>query len=338
MTEHSSSSPVPIVSVAMATHRGERYIGEQLASILGQSRAVDEIVISDDASPDATIAIAEEIVATASTPPRLTVLRNERPLRPARNFEQAIDATIGDFVFLSDQDDRWDPERVARVVARFEAEPTLLLVHGDARRIDAAGEVLARGLFASLRVTRGERRALRAGRAFDVYLRRNLVTGATVAFRRRLLDLAMPLPEGWMHDEWLGIIAAAHDGVGVVEEPMVDYRQHDANEIGAADLTVSVRLGRLTSSRAERNARLLRRAGALRERLLALGGDLPRTRIHDADEKLEHERVRSGYPARRMRRVVPVLREFATGRYSRYGRARFDVLRDVLQPLGGKDS
>lgn len=322
------------VSVAMATHNGARYLGEQLGSILAQTRPVDEIVLSDDASTDGTVEFAQGLLVAEAAAPRFVVLRNPEPLRPTRNFEQALGAVTGDIVVLSDQDDRWMPERVSRALARFEHDPALLLLHGDALRIDDAGAVLPAGLLAALRMTSSELREIRSGRAFQTLMRRNLVTGATTAFRRELLDAALPIPAGWVHDEWLGIVAAALGGVGLLEEPLVEYRQHSGNEIGASVLSVGDRVSRLGVSRSARNERLLVRAEGLVDRLEALGDRVPSTRLVAAREKVAHEQARSGYPASRAARIPPIVRELMTGRYSRYGRARFDVVRDLVQPAG----
>ncbi|MEQ1734866.1 MAG: glycosyltransferase, partial [Rhodoglobus sp.] len=126
----------PSISVAMCTHNGERFVAEQVDSILAQTMAVDEIVLSDDASTDATVALARDRVAlflaqNPSSRVQLRVIENTQALGVTRNFEQAIRATAGEVVVLSDQDDRWSPERVALSVAALGDDPTALLVHGD---------------------------------------------------------------------------------------------------------------------------------------------------------------------------------------------------------------
>ena len=324
------SGASPRVSVALATFDGAAYLEPQLRSILAQTRPVDELVISDDGSRDDTLAVAESVLAGAPFP--VQVLRNPAPLGASRNFERAVHATTGDVLVLCDQDDVWHPDRVARALPALDGR---LLVHGDARRIDGAGRVLPGGLLGALRVTSGEYREIARGEALRTFLRRNLVTGATTAFRRELLELAGPFPDAWVHDEWLGIVAAATGGVRLLREPLVDYRQHERNEIGAGDLTLGVRVGRLRADRAARNTRMLRRAEQLRDRMRDLPADVLVAGARDAAEaKVAHERARSAYPAARAARLLPVLRELATGRYSRYGRARFDVARDLLQPAG----
>jgi glycosyltransferase involved in cell wall biosynthesis len=107
----------PSISVALCTHNGERFITEQVRSILAQSYPPAELVLSDDASSDRTVAVATAIVEEHNRDHgdvRLVVMENRPALGVAANFAQAIAACTGDLVALSDQDDRWAPERLER--------------------------------------------------------------------------------------------------------------------------------------------------------------------------------------------------------------------------------
>ena len=316
------------VSVAIATFNGERFVAAQLDSVLRQSQPVEQIVIADDGSTDHTLDVARERLSSFRG--EAIVLTAERePLGVAGNFERALERCDGDLIALADQDDVWHPDKLERMQAALEDG---LLAFSDAALVDAHGAPLpgAPTLFAGLGLSDWERQQLRSGQAWPVLLRRNVVTGATVLLRRELLDLALPVPDGWIHDEWLAIVAAAHGGVRVVEEPTIDYRQHGANQIGMRSrLTVRARIERLQEPRSARNLRLLRRAASLAERAEAWS----ERAATDAVEKLAHERVRSALPTARAARLAPVLRERTTGRYDRYGLGAQDVLRDLVQPV-----
>jgi len=313
----------PRLSVALCTYNGGAYLLEQLTSIAEQEVAVDEIVVADDGSTDFTLDLLDR---ARESIPALRILPPTDHLGVTRNFERAISATTGDIIFLADQDDRWHADRTAVAVAALKADPQALLIHSDAAIVDAQGRATGDSLLDRLRVDAASRRELTAGHAFDLLMRRNLVTGATVAFRRRLLEIALPFPDAWLHDEWLAVIAASTGGTRLLQAKPVDYRMHGANEVGAARLTWGARWSRLTAPRAERNARLLARARQLEARL-------PAGRPNElASEKVRHEEVRSSYPVARVARVPAVLREFRTGRYARYGRALDDALRDLVQP------
>lgn len=324
-------------SVALCTYNGLPYIREQLSSILHQSVLPTQLVISDDASKDGTVsAIRDQLARFRAEHPdavlEATILENASPLGVTANFEQAIRACTGDIVILSDQDDVWHEGRVQRLAERFDADPSLLLLHGDARLVDAQGEPLGELLSEGIGFSAAERDAVQAGRALEVLLRRNVVTGATTAFRTRLVGLAVPFPPSWVHDEWLAMVAAIFGRVDYLAEPLVDYRQHGGNQIGAGSPGLRELWGRLGEPRTERNARLLARAEALAARFPDAESG-----AEDAElfrQKLRHERVRSALPRARALRLSPVLREWLSGRYGRFGRARFDVVRDLVQPAG----
>jgi glycosyltransferase involved in cell wall biosynthesis len=320
------------VSVALCTYNGERFLREQLDSILAQTVPAMEIVVSDDGSVDSTVELVIETIRSHADAPRLTILRGEQTLGVAANFARAISACTGDLVALSDQDDVWREDRVAHLVARFTTEADLLLLHGDADLIDDEDRPLGSSLFGALGISSAVRDEVHSGLAFDVLMRRNIVTGATAGFRRELAELALPVPAGWLHDEWLAIAAASVGRVDLTEERLVRYRQHGANEIGARELTVTGKFRRMVEPGSERNSRLLVRAASLQERLSAMQG-VAESRVVSATAKVEHESVRSALGRRRVARILPVLRELRTGRYSRFGRGAADAARDILQPL-----
>jgi glycosyltransferase involved in cell wall biosynthesis len=323
------------VSVALGTHDGERFLGAQLASILDQAYPVDEIVLSDDASTDGTVALAERIVAehrAAGGRVELRVLRNRPALGVTRNFERALRAATGDLVALSDQDDVWRPDRVSRAVETFAARPAVQLVASDATLIDADGADLGATLFATLGLGDALRERLDGREAFDELLHRNLLTGATVMVRRELVERASPFPDSWVHDEWLAMVASVTGGLAVLPDRLIGYRQHGANQIGVTALGWSGRFGKLREPRTDRNARLLARASDLAERLPGIAATRPAVADRLA-AKLAHEHARSALPAGRVRRVPHVLREWRTGRYTRYGLGTQDVLRDLVQPV-----
>ncbi len=104
-------------------------------------------------------------------------------------------------------------------------------------------------LFEALGVSEHELTAIEGGHGFDVMLRRNLVTGATAVLRRTVAETALPVPDGWIHDEWLAIIAAALWRTDVIRRPLIGYRQHGRNEIGASKLTMRRRIAKLRQPR-----------------------------------------------------------------------------------------
>jgi glycosyltransferase involved in cell wall biosynthesis len=323
------------ISVALGTHNGAHFIGEQIGSILAQTRPVEQIVLSDDASRDRTVAIVEEAVAahrlTHGAAPELLVLRNDPALRVTKNFEQALMACTGDLVALCDQDDVWHPERIAKLAAPF-ADPQVLLVFSNARQVDDAGDYLGHDLFEANGMSAAERAMVESGRIYEAFMRRNLATGATVMLRRSLVDEATPFPATWLHDEWLAVIAAAHDGVRMHDESLTDYRQHIGNQVGMRKMNLQRKFGMFAQPRTDRNLRLYLRARELPPALEALPA-VPADYLLAAREKLAFEEARQGYPAARILRAVPIFRQLRLGRYGRYGTGLKDAVRNLLQPV-----
>lgn len=327
-----TAATAPTVSVALCTRNGAAYVGEQVRSILSQQPPPAEIVVGDDASTDDTLAVIEQAVADSGVDVRLRIQRRQAPLGVVGNFAATIEACTGDLVALSDQDDVWAPGKLAALAARFVADPELLLVHTDARLVDTDGAPLGLRLLEALEATEAERAGLESGDAYAVLLRRNLVTGATVVFRRSLAESAAPFPADWVHDEWLAVLAAALGRLRLDPEPRIDYRQHGANEIGARKPTMTDRLAKLREPRVERAERLVRRSRDLVARLEELGA--PEARVAAARAKLDHETRRSRLPRVRLARLPGVVGGALSGRYGRYSRGSIDILRDLVQPAG----
>lgn len=327
----------PEVSVALCTYNGEAHLSEQVVSILNQTVLPTQIVLSDDASHDRSIELFDDALERAKLlRPKvgeidIVILRNRAALGVTRNFEQAIAHCTGDLIALCDQDDLWVPHRLERMRAEFIQDPGLLLLFTDSRLVDAKGLPLGSSTFQALRVSAHEKELVHSGRALEVFVRRNLVTGATTLFRRELFEKASPFPGPWVHDEWLGIVAAAAGRVDFLNEALTDYRQHGSNEIGAKKPGWRHYVGRIIFSRTERNTRLLIRAQNMAQHPFFAGSSQALREV--ASEKLRHEVARQTLPAARLQRIGRVWAEVRTGRYRRFGIGTQDVVRDLLQPV-----
>ncbi len=205
------------ISVCMATRDGERYLGEQLATILPQLGPDDELIISDDSSSDGTLALIDQC-----RDPRIRVLAGNRFFSPILNFENALGRADGDIVVLADQDDIWLEDKLALIRERFRragAGPPLLLVL-DGEIIDGDGKLLASGIFAHL--------GSGPGLLKNIY--DNSYMGCCLAFSRQLLTFALPFPRRIpMHDMWLGLLAELVGRVEFVAVKTIRYRKHAAS-------------------------------------------------------------------------------------------------------------
>ena len=244
------------VSVVVCSYQGAAWLRAQLDSILEQTHRPHQIIIADDNSSDGSADIAAAFAVDAvALGVDVLLLRHPANLGFVGNFAAALARATGDIVFLSDQDDLWARTRIATYLARFAAAPATRLLHSDARLVDASGTPLGLGLFDANRVHAAELRRIRDGAALEVLVVRNVVTGATCALRRTLLqDGGLPIGDGWVHDEWLALVSAVHGGMDVIEEQTIDYRQHGGNQIGARRLGVLQQMRRMTVLQPRRRA------------------------------------------------------------------------------------
>jgi len=321
------------ISVVLCTHNGSRFIDSQLRSILTQNAAPDELVLSDDASSDDTVAKAQRVVEKFAPPGMaVTVLRNESALGVALNFEQAIRASSGQLIALSDQDDIWSANRVSRAVREFALRPKLDLLFSDARLVDQDGHSLERSLFDVLEIFADTLTALHDGHGSSVFIRRNVATGATIMFRRRLLESALPFPADWVHDEWLGIVASMVGQVDALEEQLIDYRQHSSNQIGVDYPTLRRKVRRTLESRGARNARLSGQFSQLMKRFEERQDLVSIDQLARLRAKSNFESARLHLPGARARRVRQVLNLYRRGWYDEFAsQGKMDMLRDLLQ-------
>lgn len=319
-------------SVVLCTYNGARFLQAQWRSLLAQTRHPDEIVVRDDASTDETAALLDPFCAQArACGIAVRAVRNIANLGYVANFEAALRDAAGDVVWLCDQDDVWHPDKLAMQMTEFERRPQLLLLCGDARRVDAAGRGLPRSLFEVLDVSAGERDRIRAGAGFGVLLRRSLATGATVALRRTLLADALPIPPGWVHDEWLAIIAAALGGFDSLDSQLIDYRQHASNQIGMPERGFVAKWQDLRRPRTVLIQRLIARNQCLRERLVACGDRVPASCDAQVAEAARHLQLRAGLRGAPWSRAAVIAREARNGNYRRFGTGWRSMLRDFVR-------
>lgn len=320
------------LSIALCTWNGEKFLAQQLDSLLAQHQLPDEVIVGDDGSEDATLQILERFANTArSRGIKVHITRNPERLGSRRNFEQTLLRCRGKLIFLCDQDDLWPEDKIVRMAAEFACHPELTLLASDGRLIDAQGNDLGLGLFAALEVRPWERQAMHAGHGYGVLLRRNIVTGATVALRHELLSLAMPFPDCWVHDEWLAIIASACGRVDTMDTALLGYRQHSSNQIGMRKRDLSEKFQSMRSLRRDFWQLVAQRTAVFVDHLGQLDDPSVEYPRRAALQKLRHARLRADLPKPRLARIRPVLREAGSGRYQRYSNGLRGIVRDLLR-------
>lgn len=210
----------PLVSIVLPTYNGARFLREQLDSILNQSYTHWEIIAVDDCSYDDTVSILKEYARQNSN---FKIVVNEQNLGPTKAIERGIALSKGKYVTLCDQDDVWDANKILNTLNEMKGGVTL--AYCDSLFIDEAGNSLNRKV--------SELKHMASYDSALPFLIGNCVPGHAAIFEKNLALKAMPFPENIIHDWWLAYIATLHGRLAYVDQPLVRYRQHSSNVIGA---------------------------------------------------------------------------------------------------------
>ena len=213
-------------SVALCTFNGEKYLRKQLDSILEQTVAVDEIVVCDDLSTDATLSILNQYKETF--PNIFKIHANEKNLRSVKNFEKAISLCENEIVFLCDQDDMWIPEKVEVILNQFKISPELQVIATNAFIINDDEDMLNVSTIYDIpsKTTKEMKEIL--------FFHQNFCTGATIAMRKEFADDLMPFPPEnlYHHDEWIALKASLKNQLLFLNDRLIKYRIHQNQLVG----------------------------------------------------------------------------------------------------------
>ena len=323
------------ISIAMGTYNGAVYLPEQLGSIAAQTRLPHELIVCDDCSNDSTPAIVEEFARRAPMPVRLQL--NEQNLGSTRNFERAIASCTGDVIALCDQDDVWRSDKLQLIEDAFARAPYAGLVFSDAEIVDEHLNAVGRRMWADVGLTEVQRKLFEVGRSLDVLIPGWTVTGATMAFRSRYRDLILPIPDEipMIHDGWIALAIAAVADAALIAEPLVKYRQHGGQQVGAP-VTKRQPHGPLQAidaglRRTISYADLRLTLTTLRQRLAAHQDSFDcRAAFLSIGNYLRHIDARSNLQIGRLGRVPTIFREVMSLRYHRYSNGFSSALKDLV--------
>ncbi len=274
--QHTLGGGEPLVDVLLATYNGARHVEAQLESLAAQTYPNIRILVSDDGSSDATVSVVQAF-ARRMTAGRVQWVSNPHPGRGvARNFEALMDASAKDgvarWIAFCDQDDVWLPHKVESLVqamTELERDDSMFpcLVHSDLRVVDESLRTVAASFIRQQRINV-------SSMALPVLLGVNHVTGCATMVNQALLNLALPLPPRVvMHDWWCALLSC-QGRRHFLTDPLVLYRQHGGNQVGARSRAISDRLLRVVRDGPRTMARIrwlgletLAQAQALQERL-----------------------------------------------------------------------
>lgn len=316
----------PKISVALCTYNGEKFLRAQLDSIAAQAHLPDEIIICDDRSEDATLRIIEEFANGSAISVKHQI--NPERLGVTQNFAKAIGLTSGDIIFLSDQDDIWHAEKIARMLPYFSRAA---LVFSNGRVIDDNLRSLGYTLWESMWFNQSEQETMRAGQPLPVLLRHAVAAGATLAFKSAYRDLILPIPDlPHCHDIWTTLLLACADKIYPLGEKLIDYRLHTTNQVGLK------KHGLLSQIRM---ARWQLRFGAFQYAADLHRAALTRLQQHNMlserdkrllTAKIQHSEIRHAMPRNLSGRLGPVWREFRNHHYAQYSYGFKSVLQDLF--------
>lgn len=241
-----STTPInqPLVSVVMATYYGERFIGAQLESILAQTYSHLEVIIVDDGSMDRSYNILEEYAAKDQ---RIRLFKNEKNIGYIKNFERGLLLATGDFIAPSDQDDIWLPEKI-EVLINGIGDATI--AYCDSSLMDENGIPIGKKL--------SEIKRLVDFNDCLNFLVGNSAAGHAMLIKKELIRNSIPLAPMIPHDHWLGFVATLYQGIKFIDQPLVQYRQHNSSVFGAV---------KVKDSSGERRAKKRKDLDAIRQRV-----------------------------------------------------------------------
>lgn len=207
-----------MISIAMATYSGEKYLREQLDSILAQTITDWELIICDDCSKDSTVEI---LTSYQEQDDRIKIFVNEKNLGFKKNFEKAIGLCSGDYIALADQDDIWHENHLEVLYNEIEEH---FLVCSNVSLIDSSGRSLHKNLKPNNYYVSSNREE-----QFLQLLHNNYVQGCTTLFKRELLQFILPIPDyAEYHDYWIAFVASLYGNLKYIPETTLLYRRHES--------------------------------------------------------------------------------------------------------------
>lgn len=225
-----------MISVAVCTYNGVKYVEAQLLSIMSQLHPVDEIVIYDDRSDDGTVEVIEKLMH--ERPGLIKLFVNEKQLNVSANFEKAIKLCSGDYIFLSDQDDIWHSDKVSTILQWFDEHPNKDVVFSNARIVDKDGVLLTdKTLFDISGLNRRALKWFDKGLAPEMFLYVCRAGGLTMAMRKTFVPKfhvkrdAIVCQDA-IHDEMIALCAIGYNTLGHCDNALLDYRIHGNNTLG----------------------------------------------------------------------------------------------------------
>lgn len=221
------------IDILLATYNGEKYIKEQIDSILNQTYKNIRLVISDDCSKDTTAKILKEYEQKDN---RIELYIQEQNLGVVKNIEFLLKKVKNKYYMLSDQDDVWLPEKTEKSLQKLKQE-NVDLVFGDLEVVDQDLNVMYPSFGDFMLLNEKINKYIDSNKLNYIY---NCVTGCTVLAKKETLEKILPLPQTskyLIHDHWIGLMTSIYGKVAYIPEKYIEYRQHGNNQVGTEKIS-----------------------------------------------------------------------------------------------------
>ncbi len=214
------------IDILMATYNGERYLKEQLDSILKQTYKKFNLIISDDASTDNTIKILKQYEQKDK---RIKVFYNKKNKGFLKNFEFLCQQARTNLCMFCDQDDVWKSNKIEKLY-NFMKKTNAVLSFCDMEITNQNLETINPSFHQYIKK---EKRCEKYNN-FDLLKLENVISGCSILVKKDIIKKSIPFPkEIFVYDWWISLIATQHGQITYLNEPLQYYRQHDSNSIGA---------------------------------------------------------------------------------------------------------
>jgi len=328
-----------ITSVALCSYNGGRFIHAQLSSILGQTQLPDEVVICDDNSTDKTIEIIRRTMSDFGG--EFKLVQNGETLGYARNFEKCISLCSGEIIFLSDQDDVWLPEKIAKTNEAMSRSPDTGMIFSDGKVLNDDLEDSGYTIYGRHGIPELEQHQI-----VSSMLKRDVwIKGCTMAVRSELRKYLFPVCAGlWGHDWWMAFVSAVISRITFLDEPLMLYRRHPSTSGADPYLSKGVfrtirRHGKKFLSAPDDTE--YRRWDEMAAHLEAISGvandkeadweEILQSGIEMVKKRRRFEKYRIELRLKNpLFRILPATKLFLSGRYGNYGYKLKSYLKDLV--------
>ncbi|MDT9331592.1 glycosyltransferase family 2 protein [Clostridium perfringens] len=229
-----------MISVAMTTYNGESFIKKQIESILNQTITVDEIIICDDCSTDRTLEILSEEIQNRKSDIIIKIIRNKVNLGYIQNFYKAIKETNGDIIFLADQDDIWELDKVEKCIKFIESNGCDAICSKFKLINENGDEIIDKSRFRINKFLLNNDTNTKI--SFNRLIYGNISPGCTYCFNKKVKDIYLKINDkNVIHDYQIMLIAATIGSVELLTDELIKYRLHSNNSVGFSNKTRKIK-------------------------------------------------------------------------------------------------